>query len=69
MFGSGKVHFNGKKNENYKSLGAGAPEDKKIFFCPTLTLIFPLFGQREKISYIYLKRLVLIHLKNYDKNI
>lgn len=39
-----KNHF---KNSN--SVGAGVHKEGKIVFGPSLTLIFPIFGQREKL--------------------
>ena len=61
MFGSwlGSMHFSEKKIiENRKSTGAGPCKVEKIvFFCRILTLIFPIFGEREKGTKYILKAL------------
>ena len=52
----GFVHFYGKKIiENFNSVVVSARARKigKIVFVLTLTLIFPAFGQREKVNHLF----------------
>ena len=49
MFYLGWLHISEKKIvENCKSVGAGDHKVGKVAFDPNLTLIFPIFGERDK---------------------
>ena len=52
--------------ENCNSVGTGAHKVGKVVFGPTLTLIFPIFGEHEKGKLYRLKKVkVIIYISVY----
>ena len=65
MFVPWLATYQRKKNiENCNSVGAGAHKVGKVVnFGPSLTLVFPLFGEREKGKLYIMKKFGLITFK------